>query len=68
MARMNRQEIVMNKDQVKGRIKEARGKVKEITGKIVGNKTMEEKGMVQKTVGKVQAGFGDFKEEIKKVD
>ena len=56
----------MNKDQVKGRIKEAEGKVKEITGKIVGNKTMEVKGVLQKTVGKVQAGYGDLKQESKK--
>jgi len=58
----------MNKDQVKGRIKEAQGKIKEVTGKIVGNKTMEEKGMVQKTVGKVQAGMGDLKDDLKKVE
>ncbi len=58
----------MNKDQVKGRIKEAQGKVKEVTGKIVGSKHLEEKGFVQKTVGEVQAGFGDFKEDLKKVD
>jgi uncharacterized protein YjbJ (UPF0337 family) len=65
IARMNPQEIVMNKDQVKGRIKEAQGKVKEVTGKIVGNKRMEEKGLVQKVVGKVQAGYGDFKDDVK---
>jgi hypothetical protein len=29
---INYQEIVMNKDQVKGRVKEAEGKVKEVTG------------------------------------
>ena len=31
------QESVMNKDQVKGRIKEVKGKEKEIAGKVVGN-------------------------------
>ena len=56
----------MDKNQVKGRIKEAEGKAKEITGKIVGNKSLEEKGKVQKTVGKVQAGYGDLKNDIKK--
>ena len=60
------QEMVMNKDQVKGRIKEAEGKVKEVSGKIVGNKNLEEKGNAQKTVGKVQAGYGDLKDDLKK--
>jgi len=57
----------MNKDQVKGRIKAAEGKVKQVTGKIVGNKSLEEEGMVQKIVGKVQAGYGDLKDDLKKV-
>jgi uncharacterized protein YjbJ (UPF0337 family) len=56
----------MNKDQVKGRVKEAEGKVKEVTGKIVGNKNLEAKGAVQKTAGKVQAGYGDLKDDLKK--
>ena len=56
----------MDKNQVKGRIKEAEGKAKEITGKIVGNKSLEEKGKAQKTVGKVQAGYGDLKDDLKK--
>lgn len=58
----------MNKAQVKGRIKEAEGTVKEVTGNIVGNKTLEEKGKVQKVVGKVQAGLGDLKDDLKKAD
>ena len=57
----------MNKDQVKGRVKEAEGTVKEITGKLVGNTELEEKGKLEKTVGKVQAGFGDVKQDIKKL-
>ena len=56
----------MNKDQVKGRIKEAKGKVKEVAGKMVGNETLELKGKVQKTVGKIQAGYGDLKDDLKK--
>jgi uncharacterized protein YjbJ (UPF0337 family) len=53
----------MNKDQVKGRVKEAEGKVKEVTGKIVGNKNLEEEGKFEKTGGKVQARYGDLKDE-----
>ena len=57
----------MKKDQVKGRVKEAEGMVKEITGKLVVNTELEEKGKLEKTVGKVQAGFGDVRQDIKKL-
>jgi uncharacterized protein YjbJ (UPF0337 family) len=66
IANSHYQEIVMNKDQVKGRIKEAKGKVKEVTGKVVGNKDLEQEGKIQNTEGKVQAEYGDVKEDIKK--
>ena len=56
----------MNKDQIKGRVKEAKGKVKEVTGKLVGNKELEQEGKLQKSGGKVQAGYGDLKEDITK--
>lgn len=56
----------MNKDQVKGRIKQAEGKAKEVAGKIVGNKNLKRKGQLENAAGKVQAGFGDLKEDLKK--
>lgn len=56
----------MNKDQVKGRIKQVEGKVKEIAGEITGNKTLKTKCKVKKIVGKVQAGYGDLKDGLKK--
>lgn len=56
----------MNKDQVKGRLKEAKGKVKEVTGKIIGNKSLEQEGKIQKLTGDVQADFGDLKNDLKK--
>jgi len=55
----------MNKEQVKGRYEEAKGAFKEAAGKVVGNEELEIKGNVQKNAGKVQAGLGDLKEEIK---
>ena len=55
----------MNKDQVKGRIKETKGTVKEVTGKVTGKKSLEQKGKLQKTAGKAQAGYGDIKNDIK---
>ena len=55
----------MNKDQIKGRIKETKGAVKEVTGKLTGKKSLEQKGKLQKTAGKAQAGYGDIKSDIK---
>lgn len=56
----------MNKDQVKGRVEEAKGTVKELAGKVVGNEPLEHKGNIQKIGGKLQAEYGDVKEELKK--
>jgi uncharacterized protein YjbJ (UPF0337 family) len=58
-------EQIMNKDQVKGRVKEAQGKIKEVAGKLVGNEEMEAEGKVQKVLGEAQAKFGDVKEDVK---
>ncbi len=56
----------MNKDQVKGRIKEVLGIAKETTGKLTDKEILEQKGKLQKTAGKVQAGYGDIKDDVKK--
>lgn len=55
----------MNKDQIKGHIEEVKGIVKEVAGNIVGNQSLEAEGSAQKTVGKVQAGLGDIKSDLK---
>lgn len=55
----------MNKDQVKGRGEQVKGSVKETTGKIVGNKSLEAEGKVDKVAGKTQATYGDVKEDVK---
>ncbi len=57
----------MNQDQAKGRVKEVKDKVKEVTGKVTGDKALEQEGQRQTIVGKVQAGFGDLKENLKKL-
>jgi uncharacterized protein YjbJ (UPF0337 family) len=59
------QEQIMNKDQVKGRVKEAKGKIKEVAGKLVGDENLEAKGKVQKVLGEAQAKFGDVKQDVK---
>jgi uncharacterized protein YjbJ (UPF0337 family) len=56
----------MNKDQVKGRIEKAKGKVRELAGLIAGDRTLEEKGRIGKTLGSVRARYGDHKEGRKK--
>jgi len=57
----------MNKDQVKGRVKKMKGTVKEVAGKLVGDKDLEDKGNVEKNLGKVQAVYGDIKKDVKKL-
>jgi uncharacterized protein YjbJ (UPF0337 family) len=59
-------EQVMNKDQVKGRVKETEGKVKEVAGKIFGDSRLEQQGKTEKLVGKVQSAYGDIKNDVKK--
>ncbi|MHB8743173.1 MAG: CsbD family protein [Sulfuricaulis sp.] len=56
----------MNKDQVKGRTDEVKGNVKEVAGHVTGDKKLEQKGKIENTSGKIQAGFGDLKSDIKK--
>jgi len=56
----------MNRDQMKGRINETKGKAKQVAGNIVGNRRLEEKGRMQKNLGKVQATYGDVKNDLKK--
>ena len=55
----------MNKDQVKGRVEQTTGKVKEAAGKLVGNDRLRTEGAAEQVKGKVQAGYGDAKENVK---
>lgn len=55
----------MNKDQIKGRLEEAKGIVKETAGKVSGKENLEQEGKEQQMDGKILAGFGDIKEDIK---
>ncbi len=56
----------MNNDQVKGRIAETKGRVKKAAGKEVGNKNLERRGKIQTASGRVQAGYGDLRQDIRK--
>jgi uncharacterized protein YjbJ (UPF0337 family) len=42
------------------------GKSKEVVGKVVGNKDLQIKGAVQKSLGGVLGKIGDAEQEIKK--
>lgn len=55
----------MNKDQSKGRIEAAKGRAREAVGKVKGNNGLEQKGKLQKDLGRAQAAYGDLQEKIK---
>jgi len=57
---------MVNSDQVKGVAKQAKGAVKEAAGKVTGNHQTQAEGTADKIEGKVQKGFGDAKESVKK--
>ena len=57
----------MNKDQIKGQVKEVVVLVKEATGKILGDKSLEAKGIAEKIVGKVQTEVGNIKSDLKDI-
>jgi uncharacterized protein YjbJ (UPF0337 family) len=59
------QVMIVNKDQVKGRVREAEGKAKEVAGKMAGNGKLALKGSVQRALGAAQAKFGDIKQNMK---
>ena len=62
---LNFQGISMNKDQVKGRVEQSSGTIKEAAGKLVGNDRLRTEGAAEKVKGKVQASYGDAKENAK---
>jgi uncharacterized protein YjbJ (UPF0337 family) len=60
------QESIMNRDQTRGRIEEAKGKAHETIGKVKGDKNLENRGKIQKDLGKAQAAYGNLQANIKK--
>ena len=54
----------MNRDQSKGRIQAANGKARETIGQVKGNANLEQKGKLQKYLGRAQAAYGNLKERI----
>jgi uncharacterized protein YjbJ (UPF0337 family) len=56
----------VNEDQVEGRINKVKGKAKKVAGKITGNKSLQVKGAIQNVSGKIQAGYGDLRDDLGK--
>jgi uncharacterized protein YjbJ (UPF0337 family) len=64
MATAVAEDIAMNADQVKGRLKTAKGAMKVITGKAVGDEHLADKGKTERVLGKIQTVYGDAKEDL----
>jgi uncharacterized protein YjbJ (UPF0337 family) len=59
--------VIMNKNQIKGAAKDVAGKVQEEAGKLVGSKEQQVKGLNKQIAGKAEKSFGDVKEAIKRI-
>ncbi len=57
----------MNKKQIKGRVKAVQGRIREATGKLIGNKAMQRKGLVEKSVADKKVLYEDLKEDFRKL-
>lgn len=55
-------EIIMNTDQVKGKLKEVAGEIQEHVGRFFGSEEQEQKGHEREMQGKAQQQLGDSKE------
>jgi uncharacterized protein YjbJ (UPF0337 family) len=58
--------MIMNKNQIKGAAKDVVGKVQEEAGKLVGSKEQQVKGLNKQIAGKAEKSFGDAKEAVKR--
>jgi uncharacterized protein YjbJ (UPF0337 family) len=59
---MNQEDDVMNKDQVKGKVKDVAGRVERQAGEWTGSKEAEVRGAAKQVEGKVQQAWGDVKD------
>ena len=57
----------MNKKQIKGRVKAVKGRIKEATGKLIGNKAMQRKGLVERSVAEKKVLYEDLKADFRKL-
>ncbi|TPI43729.1 CsbD family protein [Mesorhizobium sp. B3-1-6] len=57
---------MVNRDQVAGLAKQMKGSVKQAAGKATGNRRTQVEGAADKLAGKVQKGYGDVKDKVKR--
>ena len=55
-----------NEDQTDGKAKDIGGKVKEEAGDLLNDEQMKRDGQADQVEGKVQNGYGDAKESVKR--
>jgi uncharacterized protein YjbJ (UPF0337 family) len=58
---------MVDKENIKGRVKQAEGAVKDAAGKITGNKDWQAEGKADKAEGKVRDAVGNLKDAARKV-
>ena len=58
----------MESHPIKNRVEEASGKIKEVTGKVFGNKSLENRGTIEKIDGKVKVQIDQIKNDGSSVD
>ena len=56
----------MDKDRIKGKIEEIKGDIKERIGGATKDRSTQAEGFVENKKGKVQGGFGEMKDELKR--
>jgi uncharacterized protein YjbJ (UPF0337 family) len=56
----------MDKDRIKGKIDEIKGDIKERVGGASKDRSTQAEGFVENKKGKVQGGFGEMKDEMKR--
>jgi uncharacterized protein YjbJ (UPF0337 family) len=54
--------MIMNKDQIDGKLQDIGGKIQEEAGKLVGNPDQQVKGLKNQVEGKAQEKLGDLKD------
>ena len=56
----------MESHPIKNRVEEVSGKIKEVTGKVFGDKSLENRGTIEKIDGKVKVQIDQIKSDVKK--
>ena len=54
----------MSNEKLSAKLDQAKGAVKEVAGKVIGDKSTETEGAVEKTVGKAKGLFVDAKDSV----